>query len=634
MDFPHRPPSGLGERVIGRESPQAQTQDRQSMPTATINIDTGGTFTDAFVVRDGAFHTVKTLTTPHDLAVCFREVIERAAESAGIGVRELLRETAAVRYSTTVGTNTVVQRTGPRLGLLAGPGGERLYSANGAAGRVFELFLRADMVTVVGEADGAGVAEGCKQLLDQCARGLVCALPGSDVAPQPELGVRHEFERHYPRHCLDAVPLLLSHEIATDPDDFRRTATALFNAYVHPQVASFLYRAEDHLRDHDYRRPLLIVRNDGGCARVAKTIAAHTYNSGPAAGLAGARLLARHYGIDALATFDMGGTSLDVGFLAEGELSISEHGDVEGVEVSFPLPELLVLGAGGGSIAHLRDGELRVGPHSAGAKPGPACFGFGGTEPTVTDANLVLGIIDPERFLGGKMRLDPDRARKAIGSLGGEPVERAGEIRASLDAEAGRRIGDGLRQRGLDPATTVMLAYGGAGPMHACAVADRAGINQVVTVPFAAVFSAFGASSADLEHTYLAAPGPGAQERLRARALRDMRGEGFAPDEVSLEEDVVKRHGQDRVRVKATVPLEHVKFERLQAQNGVPRPRATRDVQWPDGPVATAIYAIADVTACHRIDGPVIVEADDTTYVVPSGWSYEIDEYGNPWMRR
>jgi N-methylhydantoinase A/oxoprolinase/acetone carboxylase beta subunit len=602
------------------------------MPAVTINIDTGGTFTDAFVVRGGATHAVKTLTTPHDLAVCFREVIERVAQSAGVTVRELLRETVAVRYSTTVGTNAVVQRTGPRLGLLAAAGGDRLYSGNGAAERVFELFLREDMVVVVG--DGDGVADGCKALLEQCARGLVCAMPGSDATPQPELAVRQEFERHYPRHCLDAVPLLLSHEIATDPDDFRRTATALFNAYVHPDVASFLYRAEDHLREHDYRRPLLIVRSDGGCARVAKTIAAHTYNSGPAAGLAGAQLVARHYGIGALATFDMGGTSLDVAFLEQGEPVISEYGDVEGVEVSFPLPELLVLGAGGGSIAHLDGGELRVGPRSAGAKPGPACFGFGGTEPTVTDANVVLGIIDPERFLGGKMQLDPARARTAIESLGGDAVERAAEIRTTLDAEVGMRIADGLRVRGLDPASTVMLAYGGAGPMHACSVAQAAGINAVVTVPFAAVFSAYGASSADLEHTYLDAPGPGVEERLRERALRDMRGEGFAAEDVSFEADVVKRHGQERVLVKATAPLEHGDFAPLPAQNGVPVLRASREVHWPGvGAVATAIYAIADITPCHRIDGPVIVEADDTTCVVPDGWSFEIDDYGNPWMR-
>jgi len=507
--------------------------------TATIDIDTGGTFTDAFVVRDGAVRAVKTLTTPHDLAVCFRDVLEKAAAALGLDLRALLRETVVVRYSTTVGTNTVVQRTGPRLGLIVGAGGERLYSGNGAAERVFELFLRDDMVSVV--SDGSDAAQATTALLERCARGLVCALPGADASA--EEAVRTGFERHYPRHCLDAVPLLLSHEIAEDADDFRRTATALFNAYVHPDVAGYLYRAEDLLRDHDYRRPLLIVRSDGGCSRVAKTIAAHTYNSGPSAGLAGARLLAGHYGIDSLVTFDMGGTSLDVSVLRDGELPVRPHGDVEGVEVSFPLPDVLVMGAGGGSIAHLAGGELRVGPQSAGAKPGPACFGFGGAEPTVTDANLLLGILAADRFLGGTMVLDDERARRAIESLGGDPVARAAEIRATLDREMGERIAGELRRRGLDPSRTVMLAYGGAGPMHACGMAEAAGIRQILTVPFAAVFSAFGASSADVEHAYVGED----EDDLRDRALRDMRGEGFSPGDVELMVDEVD--GGDRKSV-------------------------------------------------------------------------------------
>jgi N-methylhydantoinase A/oxoprolinase/acetone carboxylase beta subunit len=292
-----------------------------------------------------------------------------------------------------------------------------------------------------------------------------------------------------------------------------------------------------------------------------------------------------------------------------------------------------VLGAGGGSIAHMEDGQLKVGPRSAGAKPGPACFGFGGAEPTVTDANLVLGILDPDRFLGGRMTLDVDRARRAIESLGGDPVARAAEIRSTLDATMGGRIGAELQARGLDPAATVMLAYGGAGPMHACAMAGAAGIRQIVTVPFAAVFSAFGASSADVQHTYLEAPGPGVEDRLRTRALRDMRGEGFAPDDVEVAVDEVEQHGEPRLRVRAGARLEHHAFARVGAENGVPSPRVVREVHWPEGTVATPVYSAAAMSPCHRIDGPAIVESDDTTCVVQRGWSYEIDDYGNPWMR-
>jgi N-methylhydantoinase A/oxoprolinase/acetone carboxylase beta subunit len=182
-----------------------------------------------------------------------------------------------------------------------------------------------------------------------------------------------------------------------------------------------------------------------------------------------------------------------------------------------------------------------------------------------------------------------------------------------------------MRERGLHPAEAVLLAYGGAGPMHACSVAQAAGIRHVVTVPFAAVFSAFGASSADVEHTYLEAPGSGVEERLQAAALRDMRGEGFAPREVTVE--------LERVRVRAVAPLEHHEFTRVAAFNGAPKSVDRRDVHWPGaGVTPTQIYSLAGVPPRHRIDGPAIVESDDTTCVIPDGWSFEIDEYGNPWM--
>ncbi|MCW3064766.1 MAG: hypothetical protein JWN32_1938, partial [Solirubrobacterales bacterium] len=428
------------------------------MRGTTINVDTGGTFTDAFVVRDGRRFTVKVLTTPHDLAVCFREVIAKAAEAVGVGVPGLLRETATVRYATTVGTNAIIQRSGPRLGLIAGEGGANLYSGNGGADRVFDLFLERSMVTEVPGGDGAAVVAAARSLLSGSARGLVCALPAADRDRGAELAVREQFERHYPKHCLDAVPLLLSHEIAPDRDDFRRTVTALFNAYVHPAVADFLYRAEDHLRENGYRRPLLVVHNDGGCARVAKTIAGRTYNSGPLAGLMGAKVIADLYGIDRLLTMDMGGTSLDVALVVDGEVPLREHGVVAGVEVSFPLPDLLALGAGGGSIAHADGGSIAVGPHSAGSKPGPACFGFGGTEPTVTDADVVLGILHPDRFLGGTMPLDRGLAERALARLGDDPAAVAAEVHRRLHEDIGTRVAGELRTRGLDPAETVLLA--------------------------------------------------------------------------------------------------------------------------------------------------------------------------------
>lgn len=607
------------------------------MRATTINIDTGGTFTDAFVVRDGMRFSVKTLTTPHDLAVCFRDVIARAAEEIGLTVPELLRETATVRYATTVGTNAIITRSGPRLGLITADGGERLYAENGESERAFDLFLDPAMVAAVpkGAERSETSVEAAKALLAQSARGLVCALPEADRHPAREDAVREQFERHYPKHCLDAVPLLLSHEIATDSNDFRRTVTAVFNAYVHPAVADFLYRAEDHLRDNGYRRPLLVVHNDGGASRVAKTIAGRTYNSGPLAGLMGAKVIADLYGIDRLVTMDMGGTSLDVAFVVGGEVPVREHGIVEGVEISFPLPDLLALGAGGGSIAHTSHGGLEVGPQSAGAKPGPACFGFGGTEPTVTDADVVLGILHPERFLGGTMPLDRELAERAIAKLdqGRDVVEVAAEIRGRVHEEMGRQVRDELRDRGLEPAETVMLAFGGNGPVHACGIAEVAGIRDILTVPFASVFSAFGASSADVRHTYVEPAGDGVEEVLRRRALRDMRGEGFAPDSVEIDVEDVSREGDALTQLSALATLDHYGFAKVGSNGGAAAAqRETRQVYWPDGGFADT--AIFDATSAALppgtlVAGPAVIEASDTTHVIPGGWTFRVDEYGN-----
>jgi N-methylhydantoinase A/oxoprolinase/acetone carboxylase beta subunit len=483
-----------------------------------------------------------------------------------------------------------------------------------------------------GEERSEAAVEAAKSLLAHSARGLVCALPHADRDPAGELAVRELFEQHYPKHCLDAVPLLLSHEIAADPDDFRRTVTTVFNAYVHPAVADFLYRAEDHLRENGYRRPLLVVHNDGGCSRVAKTIAGRTYNSGPLAGLMGAKVIADLYGFKQLVAMDMGGTSLDVAFIVDGDVPLRDHGLVEGVEISFPLPDLVALGAGGGSIAHREGDQLRVGPQSAGAKPGPACFGFGGTDPTVTDADVVLGILHPDRFLGGTMPLHKDLAQRAIRTLGDDVEALAAAIRDRVHEDMGKEIATELAAHDLDPAETILVAFGGNGPLHACGIANAAGVGEILTVPFASVFSAFGASSADVRHTYEEPAGEGVEEELRRRAVRDMRGEGFAAEMLELELDAVERDGGQRVRLSARAELDHYAFARANGANGgaATGPRETREVIWPQaGAADTPIYDATKLGRGSPISGPAVIEGVDTTHAIPHGWSYQLDEYGN-----
>ncbi len=608
--------------------------------STTIDIDTGGTFTDGFIVRDDNPHAVKVLTTPHDLAVCFRDVIEAAAEAVGLSVAEMLEQTESVRYATTVGTNAVIERRGPRLGMIAA--GQ--VPADGGSEWGIGRFIEAEMIHDLEFADPAtnGAAHATTSssiggLLERGARGLVCSLPHDEDCGERERQLRDIFLEQYPRHCLDAVPLLLSSEISEDPDDRRRTATTLFDAYVHPDVADFLYRAEDHLRENGYRRPLLAVHNDGGCARVAKTIAGKTYSSGPMAGLLGARTIAELYGIETLVTLDMGGTSLDVAIVHPGGVEMHEHGRVEEVEISFPLPDLVALGAGGGSIAWLDEGELRVGPRSAGAKPGPACFGFGGDQPTITDADVVLGILRPEAFLGGQMAIDADASRRVVGELADElgcSVEDAAErIRSAVHAQTGERLAAELRARGVEPADATLLAFGGNGATHATGIAAGAGAREVLILPFAPVFSAFGASTVDVIHAYESREAD-AEDGLRERALRDMRGEGFDSAEVELVSERIERDGSTWIRVEASRPLPHLEFVAAVATEHEPTAAMTATVRWPGaGDVATAVHRAAELTPGAVVAGPALIESEKTTCALPPGWELRVDEYGAQRLR-
>lgn len=605
----------------------------------TIDIDTGGTFTDGFLFRDGQPHVVKVLTTPHDLAVCFRDVIEGAADALGMSVSEMLRDTVSVRYATTVGTNAVIQRRGPRLGLIAGPG----MSAENSRDHGVGLFVDAQMVRsrALAGPDAAsasgqeGTLSAVRELLDEGARGLVAALGAGSAGEAGERQAREVFAEQYPHSCLDTVPLLLASEITSDPDNARRTATALFNAYVHPDVADYLYRAEDYLRDEGYRRPLMIVHNDGGCARVAKTIAAKTYNSGPMAGLLGGRAIAQLYRLQTLVTLDMGGTSLDIGIVRDLEVPMLTHGRVEDVEVAFPLPDLVPLGAGGGSIAWLDGGELRVGPRSAGAKPGPACFGFGGEEPTLTDADVVLGILRPEAFLGGSMPIDVDAAKRALQRIA-EPLhceveEAAWQVRDTVHRAMGERLAAELRVRHVDPAGATVLAFGGNGATHCAGIAQAAGIGHVMTLPFSPVFSAYGASTADVRHRYELRADHYDEQALRARAERDMRGEGFTPEEIDVQVTRFQRDGTEWVALEATRDLPHAELARIAGSgaDAITEPASSCDVRWPDvGVLATPVHSRERLRTGTELRGPALVDSATTTCAVPPGWTLLVDEYG------
>jgi N-methylhydantoinase A/oxoprolinase/acetone carboxylase beta subunit len=374
-----------------------------------INIDNGGTLTDICVTEGSKVWRTKTLTTPFDLSKCFFDGLVKASRVVygKEDIVSLLSTTDHIRYSTTQGTNALVERKGPRLGLLlTGSLTAAALSSDAHRKSLLDAIVGERLATLDLSLDTAALetalVRAVNNLASAGANRVVIAHGGADrLAAEGKL--KKILLRKFPQHLLGAVPILYSHEVVEDENDARRTWTALFNAFLHPAMERFLYNAEHKLRTNKTQNPLLIFRNDGHSARVAKTIAIKTYSSGPRGGMEGTRALARHYGLKHLVSFDIGGTTTDIGEVKDGAVREDMRGHVEGVEVSFPLCNVISVGVGGSSIIKVEGGKLKVGPESVGSAPGPACFGLGGTEATITDAFLISGLLDPASFFGGEL---------------------------------------------------------------------------------------------------------------------------------------------------------------------------------------------------------------------------------------
>ena len=414
-----------------------------------INIDNGGTLTDIWVLDgDSSYHT-KTITTPYDLSKCFYEGLKKVS---GVIYGEddlgaLLQSTDHIRYSTTQGTNALVERKGPRLGLITDEFVDFAEMCDTPEKKELFDVIVGERVEVLGSGlDDAAyhekLAVAVNRLSSAGSNRLVVVCAGDNHHAE-EARFRHASLELFPRHLLGAVPILYAGNLSSDQSATRRAWTAINNAFLHPAMERFLYNAENKLREYRTRNPLLIYRNDGYAGRVAKTVALKTYSSGPRAGMDSARAYADYYGFERLLTMDVGGTTTDVGLVENGEVVASEYGEVEGIECSFPLCDIVSFGVGGGSIFRVKDSAITVGPDSVGGAPGPACFGMGGKEATITDALLLMGLLDPKTYFGGEMKLDADRSRAVIADNIANPmgigVEQA--IHAMLKAWRSRRKG-------------------------------------------------------------------------------------------------------------------------------------------------------------------------------------------------
>lgn len=643
----------------------------------TVDIDIGGTLTDGLYSDGRAVTPIKVETTPHDFTVCFFENLKAGA--AARGYRELksfLAEVAVIRWSATIATNIVAERKGPRIGLLVGAGtGEELYGS-GRSAAVGHVVAPENIVALPAGASDAETLAAIRELLEKGVRRIAVSVAGAFEDNSPELAVKALVDENFPDHYLGAVPLMLGSEICRHPDDQTRTHMALVNAYVHTPLAVSLFKAEDQLMgEFGYRRPLYIAHVNGGVARVAKTTAVDTAESSPYFGLNACAWFARLYGEDRVLALDVGGTTTKVGVILDGQPLASEHGDLLGVPIQTPWTLLRSGAIGGGSIAGGADGEVRLGPGSQGAIPGPACYDLGGREATLTDAFVLTGMLNPKRFLGGRRELRVDLAEDAIRRDVAEPldigvqeaarriVDRAAEMVAALASQT-------LADAGVGPQGFKAFCFGGNGANFAVPVSERLGLESAYAFSLGPVLSAFGSSVAEICHLHeqwpflhLSSDDAGdtvaqiVDTGLR-EVRRDLEGERLDVDDARFESEVtVVRDGRAEVHALPPTPegargaIESLRadggiVERVRVRGLSPVPRyepspapadahpapaaGTRAIAGREGNVLTW----EDLRPGATATGPAVLESETNTCTIPAGWSLQIDGFGNALLGR
>jgi N-methylhydantoinase A len=676
-------------------------------PGVRLAADIGGTFTDIAVFddRSGALTFGKVLSTPG-----------RLVDGISAGVAKAGSDYAAAGlflHGSTVAINTILERTGARTVLVITRGFRDIYEI----GRInrpdaYNLFFRKHVPLVEralrfefterelahGEIDTPLDETEVVRLGEQFARlGIeACAILFLNCYAKSEHEAR---AKAILEAKLPALFVSASHELSQEYREFERCSTVVANAYVGPKVRGYIGEIEEHLRDAGFSGAFLIVQSTGGLyeAAQARQQCVRMLESGPAAGVIGTQALCRTLKIDDAIAFDMGGTTAKAGVIHKGEALTTGTALIGGYDQALPVQiammDIFEVGTGGGSIARIEDAGLRVGPQSAGAAPGPACYGLGGSEPTVTDANLVLGRLAPDRFLGGEMQLDLASAKRAIGRLAkalhlDETATADGILRIATTAMS-YAVKGVTTERGLDAGQFTLVAYGGAGPLHAVAVAREIGIRKVIIPPAPGMFSAFGMLFSDLRYDYvrtwlcrledasfaamekiygaLEDQGRGAiantsvkPARITLRRAADMRyvGQEHAvtvdiPQAVFARRDAkaIKRlfDAMHELRYGTSAPAEPAEIVSLRStvaglmrkpmqakiKRGTGKPAAAafagkRQVHLGDpGFRATPTYRRSALLAHNTIKGPALIEEHASTTVLMAGDVMAVDPYGN-----
>lgn len=625
-----------------------------------MTIDNGGTFTDACLISKDEVISAKTITTPYDLSKCFIDVIKEISKKyyGEENINALLTDIDYLRYSTTAGTNAIIENIGSRVGLILSEDFDvSVLQETKEQKDMFDSIVK-DRVAFINlkkseEELELHVVELVNQLISQGADRIVISLNEPNLIDN-EIKLKNIILRKYPRHLLGAVPILISHELSDDKDDSRRTWGSLINSYLHSGMERFLYNAENILRNHRAKKPLLIFQNDGNSVRVSKSTAIKSYSSGPRGGMEGALALAEHYQLPSVITLDVGGTTSDVGLVNNNTVKEEMFGRIENIPTPFSLSELTSIGIGGSSIFKVDNGEIKVGPKSVGAAPGPACFGRGGEEATITDVYLVMGVLDSRSYLRGTLDLDEERAKTAIKKNVAEPlgvdIEKALQMMEKAYVD---KITKGISESKNQLDDVTLLAFGGAGPMTACSVAEEAKINNVIVPRLAAIFSAFGISFSDIAHEYQAYVTELNEasifkkiEELKKDAERDMFAEGYDLSEcniyttlnysineeyssVPIKESVPLNEikNADEVRVHLTIerPIEHFTLNKEKSVKEIaPTGTSYRDIIQKGGK-DVPIFQFTDMKPGTTGIGPALIEDEYFTTRILEGWNFKIN---------
>jgi N-methylhydantoinase A len=650
-----------------------------------LGVDVGGTFTDAVLLADGAVHTAKVPTTPREESAGVMRAVEAVLERAGAGADEV----EVFAHGMTVGTNALLEERGARTALIATRGfADLLEIGRQDRPHLYRLcapkpapLVEPELRLEAAERTGPeGVVEPLEEGEPERLAAAVEASDAESVAvcllfsyldPSHEREIADRLRRRLPHVHVSA-----SHEVLPRFREFERCSTTVIDAYLSPLLGRYLGRLGEAAGDAGLPQPL-VMRSSGGVAPAEEAAreGASTVLSGPAGGAVGAGLLARLSGDGNALGFDMGGTSCDVCVVEGGEVRRTDSRKIGGRPIQLPMVDVHTVGAGGGSIGW-RDpgGALRVGPRSAGADPGPACYGRGGNEPTVTDANLLLGYLAGDSQLAGGVSLDADAAERAIAALarplGLDTLEAAAGILRVANQEMVRALRVVTVERGVDPRGFALLPFGGAGPMHAAAIATELGIRTILCPRAGGVLSAFGLCASerrrDTARTVMLSGSELSPERIAAEvgALIEETGTGLG-DEASAQVTYKLRYaGQAfELPVRGTTepdPEELVEgFERAHEERYghrdpegevvlvdielamvVPGPspqpvaatsdalkRSSRRVSFDGGWVETPILR-GDPPAGTEAEGPVVFELPEATFVVPPGWTTKVDKYG------